>query len=181
MAKFLRKRRYWATFVETPQRETLFTGIYELTSFNGPTTQPTTNVRTNFVHPAGSRHSYALNLETRLFEYDGRLTIDWGPAVRAFKQYADKHDKEILEIRAQFQEESFPGYLRFIRPLSEINALPNSWLDRLKESKGVYLLVCPRTREQYIGSATGNDASVAIAQVPVLQGPCLPRPEVPPI
>jgi hypothetical protein len=29
MARFLRKAKYWATFVETPQHETLFTGIYE--------------------------------------------------------------------------------------------------------------------------------------------------------
>nr|WP_237229027.1 GIY-YIG nuclease family protein [Rubinisphaera sp. JC750] len=34
--------------------------------------------------------------------------------------------------------------------------LPLSWIAALKTSRGIYLLTCPRTREQYVGSATGE-------------------------
>ena len=47
--------------------------------------------------------------------------------------------------------------MAFVRPLSEIDALPKGWADALSASQGVYLLTCPRTREQYVGSATGAD------------------------
>lgn len=33
--------------------------------------------------------------------------------------------------------------------------VPLSWIAALSSSRGVYLLTCPKTREQYVGSATG--------------------------
>ena len=41
--------------------------------------------------------------------------------------------------------------------LSTIAALPTGWLSALGSAKGIYLLTCPRTKEQYVGSATGED------------------------
>jgi hypothetical protein len=35
--------------------------------------------------------------------------------------------------------------------------LPKSWATALRSSRGVYLLTCPRTKEQYVGSATGDE------------------------
>jgi len=35
--------------------------------------------------------------------------------------------------------------------------LPQGWIAALSASKGVYLLTCPRTREQYVGAAYGSD------------------------
>jgi hypothetical protein len=51
----------------------------------------------------------------------------------------------------------FPGFLDFMHPLSKIKSLPKSWTERLKEATGVYLLTCPRTREQYVGKASGGE------------------------
>jgi hypothetical protein len=45
----------------------------------------------------------------------------------------------------------------FRRPLSEVEALPTSWASALRSVRGIYLLTCPRTREQYVGSAAGGD------------------------
>jgi len=49
--------------------------------------------------------------------------------------------------------------LKFISNLSKVQAetLPARWVDVLKISRGVYLLTCPKTREQYVGSAYGED------------------------
>jgi len=59
-------------------------------------------------------------------------------------------------MRKQFKEDDFPGFLNFFKSLSELEKIPNSWIETLKNSKGIYLLTCPRTKEQYVGSATGE-------------------------
>jgi hypothetical protein len=75
---------------------------------------------------------------------------------RSWAQRADNQDKSVLEIRREIFEEKFVGYLALIERLSDIDQLPNGWIDRLREAKGVYLLTCPRTGENYVGSATGE-------------------------
>jgi hypothetical protein len=37
--------------------------------------------------------------------------------------------------------------------LSEVEALPVAWREVLSNARGVYLLSCPRAREQYVGAA----------------------------
>jgi hypothetical protein len=46
--------------------------------------------------------------------------------------------------------------LDFIKSLSELNTLPLSWAAALRASRGIYLLVCPKTTEQYVGKADGE-------------------------
>jgi hypothetical protein len=43
-----------------------------------------------------------------------------------------------------------------MEPLSRLDKLPKGWIAVLQSSKGIYLLTCPRTKEQYVGSATGE-------------------------
>jgi len=92
-----------------------------------------------------------------LAEFEAKLVIDWGPGALAWVQRADNQNKKVLEIRRTFIEEDWPGYLQFLKPLSEIGNLPRAWVSRLKEARGIYLLTCPRTREHYIGKASGNE------------------------
>jgi hypothetical protein len=35
--------------------------------------------------------------------------------------------------------------------------LPKEWIVALKSVRGIYLLTCPKTKEQYVGSATGAE------------------------
>jgi hypothetical protein len=93
-----------------------------------------------------------------LRDITGRLFIDWGAGALAWVQYAHKNNKPVRELRTTFQEPAFPGFLNFIEPLSKLNKLPQGWRAVLKSSRGVYLLTCPKTREQYVGSATGEEA-----------------------
>lgn len=86
------------------------------------------------------------------------MVIDWGPGLRTWIQRADMQDKVVLELRTRFQEPEFPGYLNFMEPLSKIDSLPRSWIAILQSARGVYLLTCPKTKEQYVGSATGEEA-----------------------
>jgi hypothetical protein len=107
--------------------------------------------------PAGAVDIYELTLDERLNDLAGRLVIAWGDGERAWLQRADRQNKVVLEIREAFREPDFPGFARFISPLSHVQRLPVAWVMALSSSRGIYLLTCPRTREQYVGSATGAE------------------------
>jgi hypothetical protein len=148
--------RYWASFVGTPGDETLFVGIYEIKSrrlLDVDTPMP----HKDGVDKAGTCDVYELTLDRSLRDLVGRLLIDWGPGKRSWIQRADLKEKQITELRTEFKEPDFPGFLNFIKPLSGLNNLPKGWVDALRSSRGVYLLTCPKTSEQYVGSATGDE------------------------
>jgi hypothetical protein len=141
-----------ASFVGTPQGETMFVGFYR-SRYAGlsqvEVISPTTNKKWE-----GDVHLYELALEAFLSEYIGRLFICWDGA-RAYIRRFDRKEWPITEIRLQFTEPAFPGYLHFVSLLSQLTALPKSWIEMLRGARGIYVLTCPRTREQYIGEATG--------------------------
>lgn len=145
---------YWACFVVPPSGETLLAGFYACRYLGVNETERQWS-HTAGVDPIGTCDVYSLALDHRLNDLAGRLVIAWGQSERAWIQRADNQDKLVLEIRQAFREPDFPGFARFIAPLSKIEGLPAAWIAALSASRGVYLLTCPRTREQYVGSATG--------------------------
>lgn len=100
---------------------------------------------------------YETTLTPLLAEYSKRLWIEWGSGTRSWIQRADVRDKPIVELTRAFHEDPFPGYARFRSKVSEIQGLPGTWLSALRAARGVYLLTSVRTKEQYVGSATGVD------------------------
>jgi hypothetical protein len=105
----------------------------------------------------GTCDVYRLTPDERLNDLTGRLVIEWGNAQRTWIQRADNQDKLVLELREAFREEVFPGFTRFVYPLSKIERLPVTWVSALSASRGIYLLTCPKTSEQYVGSASGAE------------------------
>lgn len=149
------KAPYWASFVGTPSGETLFVGIYSV-QYQCLLLEDRPRELRDGVNKAGSHDLYTLTLEAALGDLIGRLFIDWGPGTRAWIQRADRQNKSIAELRPEFREPEFPGFLNFVAPLSKLDALPRSWIAVLQSSTGIYLLTCPKTREQYVGAATGE-------------------------
>lgn len=148
----------WAGFVATPTDETLFTGLYSARLAG--------TVSPDLVDPISGRRPYDDLTPADWYEcaqipdlapYAGRLKIDWGDGARAWRQYAVRHDKPIVELTQAFREEAFPGFTRFIASFSDLPSLPVSWIGHLRQAKGIYLLTCPRNHEQYIGAAPGAD------------------------
>lgn len=100
---------------------------------------------------------YDLELIPEFEDLVGRVLIDWGSGTRAWSQWPTRQDKPIIEFRAQPHDEPFPGFSKFQSGVDEIEFLPETWQGALSSVGGVYLLVCPNTGEQYIGSAYGDD------------------------
>lgn len=148
------KGDYWASFVATPSGETLLAGFYACRYIG---LNPTERIWPHAPgrDPIGTCDIYNLVLDERLNDLSGRLVIAWGGSERAWIQRADNQDKVVLHIRESFREADFPGFARFISLLSKLDGMPLSWIAALSSSRGVYLLTCPKTREQYVGSATG--------------------------
>ncbi|MEX1230971.1 MAG: GIY-YIG nuclease family protein [Planctomycetaceae bacterium] len=145
----------WASFVGTPRGETLFAGIYRA-RYIGLLRSDKKKPHVDGFDLAGSCDEYELALDERFTEFDGRLVIDWGDGKRSWIQRADQQEKKIIELRTEFREPDFPGYLHLVGSLSEIARAPRSWIVALIACRGVYLLTCPKTREQYVGSAAGE-------------------------
>lgn len=146
---------YWASFVVTPEKETLFAGLYQVAGREELAIDSPSFHRAS-VDLAGTCDDYRTTLTQHLGDLVGRMVIDWGPGFRAWIQRADRQDKTVLELRRVFREPEFPGYQRFIEPLSRVTALPKGWTEALRASRGIYLLTCPRTKEQYVGAALGG-------------------------
>lgn len=147
---------YWASFVGTRDGDTLFVGLYRAKCL-GLLQEDMPRPHREGVDKAGTCDVYSLTPEASLADLDGRLLIAWGDGARAWIQHADRRDKAVVEIRRKFSEPGFPGFLEFREPLSRIEGLPRGWVETLRSSRGVYLLTCPKTKEQYVGSATGEE------------------------
>lgn len=146
----------WAIFVGTPAGETLFVGLRRV-RYLGRNVETITWPHADGVDPPGTVDTYELQDDARMAEFEGRVVIDWGPGERAWVQKAANRNKPVLELRRTFREPEFPGFMKFREPLSRIAGLPPGWRAVLKAARGVYLLTCPKTREQYVGSASGAD------------------------
>jgi hypothetical protein len=152
--KFLRP--IWASFVGTPDGATMFVGLY-YAKYKGPNAEDTPEPHCDEISLAGSYDVYELRLDERLADLEAKLFIDWGKGKLAWVQKADNQNKPIVELRPEFKEDDFPGFLSFREPLSKVAGLPKTWIDRLRQATGVYLLTCPKTHEQYVGSASGDE------------------------
>ena len=146
----------WASFVGTPDGATMFVGMYDA-KYSGLLAEDTPMPHADGIDRAGSCDLYDLRRNDQLADMEGKLFIEWGEGKLAWVQRADRQNKAIIELRPEFKEPDFPGFLNLIEPLSKVAAFPKTWVEILKHATGVYLLTCPRTKEQYVGSAYGTE------------------------
>jgi len=150
-------RPYWAAFFGTWDGRTLFAGVYQAGEPK-PVLKAVEVLLTGVTEPANSVDRYPTKLTAHLMEYSERLYIDWGggsSGKRSWSQRAEAQNKIVTELHVGAAEEPFPGYMNLTAPLSAISEVSPSWVQRLSEAKGVYLLACPRNGELYVGSASG--------------------------
>ena len=145
-----------ASFVVTPHPEnaTLFIGLYSVEKVG---TASEGLVDPVFGNDVSGMNQYALSRDDRLSTYVGKLRIAWGPGTRSWRQLAANQNKPVTEIRDE-TEPAFPGFASFECDIEEIERLPASWVEALRNVKGVYLLVDRELGKQYVGSALGEDS-----------------------
>jgi hypothetical protein len=147
--------QYWASFAGTPDRETVFVGLYQVGSAECvPHDAPCP--MTGRILVGGTYDRWATKRVPDFARYEGRLLIDWGPGARSWGQYAQRRDKPIVELLRSLSEPDYPGHSAFLTQLSRVETLPASWVAILRNARGVYLLSSAKTREQYVGSAWGE-------------------------
>lgn len=146
--------RYWASFLVTPAKSVMFAGLFEV-RLAGSWPEGSVDALTS--EDISGLDRYNQLAVDALVPYVGRVFIEWGGSAITWAQRADTQPKQILEITKNFQEEAFPGYASFMANLSGVEALPAGWRAALRAVRGIYLLTCPRTKEQYVGSASGED------------------------
>lgn len=148
------RRPIWAAFASARGGKTLFLGLYQ-SALIGPVGAGEHELLTDDLLDPAIHDRYRCERMPELADYGGRLFIDWGKAHRQWVQHGEA-SKPITELYDVYKEPAFPGHLEFIEPLSAISTLPPSWAEILRNSQGVYLLTCPRTKEQYVGKADGD-------------------------
>jgi hypothetical protein len=149
---------FWASFVAPPTVGTLFAGIYAARRVG--------TVDASWINPLHLVPGTILTKdELDLYEtarvgelelYIGRLWIEWGAGARSWVQCPDRQNKPIVELTRAFREDAFPGYTHFVGNISDVQGLPATWISALRAARGIYLLTSAKTREQYVGSATGD-------------------------
>ena len=144
-----------ASFVVTPHPEnaTLFVGLY---SVDDVSKAPDGSVDPVFGNDVSGMFQYGLSRDERLSTYVAKLRIDWGAANIVWCQRAANKDKHVTEIRPE-TEPPFPGFESFVCEIEAVERLPVSWVETLRNVKGVYLLVDRESGKQYVGSAQGQD------------------------
>lgn len=133
--------KQWASFVVTPEKETMFVGLYDV-HYIGPSEKEIVSPTTGEVVPPGQRHLYKTVKNPILHEYEGRLYIDWGAGHVAWCQYADRHDKPIIEIKQRWADSNEGD--DSAEPL--FDSLDDGLFGFGEEGKKIYKLSCLRER-----------------------------------
>lgn len=150
--------QYWAGFVVPPDGSTLFVGLYEIGDYSpGASDWIDPLLRQSVMEMQREIDIYSFQRLTEFDHLSGCLKVEWGAGKRSWAQRADgpSGNKAIIELTQGFREPEFPGYTKFIGNLGSLPTLPLPWIAALSAVRGVYLLTCPRTKEQYVGSAYG--------------------------
>ena len=151
---------YWASFVAAPDRETLFVGLYQVGAVTNVVANDTSAEPGAKSEPI-TTDRYTLSRLDLLSEYAGLLYISWGDGARSWVQRADYQNKRVVELRRDIKAPAFPGFAKFVSQLSDVENFPSTWECALMSARGIYLLTCPRTNEQYVGAATGAGGFLA--------------------
>lgn len=103
---------------------------------------------------------FNLQLDDQLQELQGRLVID----VRLTQSYvrlADRLDAPVSAIHAESAFDAAPPNWRKMRPSAGmLRALPSSWASRLREWRGIYMIIDESDGARYVGSAYGEDVNL---------------------
>ncbi len=168
----LLNRPFAATFVRIENGNLLFVGLGKVSAVELPKAEIYSDPRfeeLEFVFGAtdtspgkhiqagGSQFRFSMLPLEAMQQFRGRLQIA-APAGRAYVRVASNLDAEIVALSAENMLISpAPHWHEFIVSGQMMRSLPANWAARLKEWRGVYLIVDERDGARYVGSAYGGE------------------------
>lgn len=100
---------------------------------------------------------FDLELSDQLSDLQGRLVIETR-LTQSYVRLAENIDAPVLAIHQESRFESAPPSWREMTLRAGIlQALPETWANRLREWRGVYLIVDESDGQRYVGSAYGEE------------------------
>lgn len=166
----LKRRRFMASFVRVEAGTLAFVGVFQN---NGCAERPAEALLRDpsmrrVVHEFGA-NTILLSLEGRtwpafdferlpaLSDYVGRVQIR-PKLTQSYARLAENLDAEIVALsEGSILAAAAPDWRDFIVTAPEIRALPRSWAARLREWRGVYMILDQADGKRYVGSAYGAE------------------------
>ena len=167
----LARRELLLSFIETPEREHLFVGLYDIGT---PRAWREDDVRPGSALAQLSEISgedledwkarqdpeqgiFDLMQRDEMRDLSGRLAIG-RPDGRAYVRLLENLSAPVLAIHRENRlAPAAPDWQAFVVSAAEIRSLPQSWAARLREWRGVYLIVDESDGARYVGMAGGAD------------------------
>jgi len=166
------KRRFLASFVNTGSRDYGFAGLFEVIGHKFCTMQELdadprrVEMRRRFDDNsfvslgqntgAKGRMVFDLALRPEMAALVGRLFVA-KPAGRAYARRAENLNCPVVEItRSRQLVPPAPDWRDFVLTAAEVRSLPHGWQSRLREWRGIYLIVDQSDGARYVGSAYGE-------------------------
>lgn len=165
----LKKRAKMLSFAEMEIGEMVFVGSYS-TEFVGqrPFAEINADPRIQTLHidygmdlswnvEDESHPWFNVNLLPEMADLAGRLRIRT-PEGRSYMRLAENLDAEVISIeRSSRYTPPFPGWRKLCLKSDDVRFLPEEWAARLREWRGVYLIVDESDGARYVGSAYGAE------------------------
>lgn len=103
------------------------------------------------------RLRFTLRKRSELSDLIGRLIIS-RPAGRGYMRLAERMPDEVREVlRTPHLTPPPPDWREFVIDTANLRAIPRDWAARLREWRGVYLIVDESDGARYVGSAYGDE------------------------
>ena len=104
---------------------------------------------------------FDLELTDHMADYRGRLRIKAKKLTQTYARLAETFKGEIVAVeREDALVAHAPDWNEFIVTAKQVKSLPHSWANRLREWRGVYLIVDTRDGNRYVGCAYGQDENL---------------------
>ena len=160
---FSKGYKYWAVFISGTGTYARFHSIYKVGNSRPDTEDmiPEGMPEKERVNYKGEIAVFDLERLEDLYEFENKLTIDWGNSARSWHQKGI-NDKPVISI-APDEKKVFTGFENLVKTYDELKEIFDnpevyeSWHTALKSVYAVYLIVDTKTGQQYVGSAYGKD------------------------